>query len=572
LAGPVDHDVPVLLIRDQKGNLKTLVFGYACHATVLSDYQWNGDYPGYAQMELEARFPGCTAMFFAGCGADQNPIPRRTVTLASHYGRQLAVSVEQVVQTIATTDIDPQLRCTYREIDLPFQSLPTLEQLQKTAASSSKETPPPKTPNYEALRAKYLLQQHAQGKPLSATYPYPIATWRLGNSVDWVALGGEVVVDYSLRIKNQAKRPTWVAGYAHDVMAYIPSQRVLREGGYEGGGAMVYYGLPSPWGDSVEERILREAQTQREPSIFEPNAALEVVTGQGRGGEGPAWDPAWGILSSGNGHIQRWALDGSPSIHREGAGTNGLLFDRDGTLLACEPKLRRVTRTTRDGTVAVLTDAFQGKPYNTPNDLTLDSKGRLYFSDPRYGTKDDMQQRDDSGNTIEGVYRIDRDGSVHRVIGREVQRANGVLVSADDRFLFVADNCNDVLGGARKLWRFELQPNGTVAAGSQTLIHDWKESRGPDGLKQDVAGNLYVAGGTSQSKPPFEPDASQPGGIYVFDPEGKMVDFLHVPTDEVTNCAFGGPDLKWLYITGGGTLYRIRTLRAGRVTWPQAQP
>ena len=298
--------------------------------------------------------------------------------------------------------------------------------------------------------------------------------------------------------------------------------------------------------------------------MFAPNAVLTIVSEAGRGGEGPAWDPELGVFSSGNGNINRIAKDGTVSVFREGAGTNGLLFDRDGSMLACEQSLRRVTRTLRDGTVKVLTSSFEGKAYNTPNDLTLDSRGRVYFSDPRYGKREDMQQRDEAGQTIEGVYRIDLDGSVARAVGREVERANGVLVSADDRFLYVADNCNDRLGGARKLWRFDLQSDGTIIPKSQRLVHDWGKGRGPDGLKQDVMGNLFVAAGTNESKPPFEPDASQGGGVYVFNPAGKLIDFVPVPRDEVTNCAFGGEDWKTLYITGGGTLYSIRTVHPGK--------
>lgn len=305
-----------------------------------------------------------------------------------------------------------------------------------------------------------------------------------------------------------------------------------------------------------------------EDPIFEAGAKLKVESGKGAGGEGPAWDPKLGVLTSGNGHIMRLAPDGASSIFREGAGTNGLLFDREGRLLACEPKLRRVTRTDRDGKVTVLTDAFEGKRYNQPNDLTLDSKNRLYFSDPRYGPRDDMQIRDADGKTVEGVYRIDGDGKVSRVIGREVERANGVLVSADDKYLFVADNNNDE-GGARALWRFDLKADGTVDLKSQKLLRDWGKGRGPDGLKQDEKGRLYVAGGLNKPNPPAEPADDVKGGIYVIDPEtGKLLAFLAVPTDEVTNCAFAGDDRKTLYITGGGTLYSIRTTTPGRTVWP----
>jgi gluconolactonase len=170
---------------------------------------------------------------------------------------------------------------------------------------------------------------------------------------------------------------------------------------------------------------------------------------------------------------------------------------------------------------------------------------------------------------VEGVYRIDPDGKVTRVIGREVERANGVLVSAGDRCLYVADNNNDRVGGARKLWRFDLRPDGSVDLASKKLLHDWGKGRGPDGLKQDVAGRLYVAAGRS-SPNPAEPDATVKGGIYVLSPEGKLLTFLAVPRDEVTNCAFGGDDRKTLYITAGGTLYSVRTTTPGRVTYPPA--
>jgi sugar lactone lactonase YvrE len=302
--------------------------------------------------------------------------------------------------------------------------------------------------------------------------------------------------------------------------------------------------------------------------IFDPDSMLKVEAEGDSGGEGPAWHPKLGIFTSGRGHINRLTPDGKSEIFRKDAGTNGLLWDREGRLLACEPVKRRVTRTDVDGRVTVLTDSFSGKKYNQPNDITVDSKNRIYFSDPRYGPRDDMQQRDESGQTIEGVYRIDTDGKISRIIGREVERANGVLVSADDKFLYVADNNNDV-GGARKLWRFNLNVDGTVDVKSQMMIHDWKLGRGPDGLKQDMEGRLYVAGGLNKPNPPAEPSTKEKGGVYVFSPEGKLVAFRMVPRDEVTNCAFGGPDRKTLYITGGGTLYSIRTTTAGRLVWPK---
>ena len=179
-----------------------------------------------------------------------------------------------------------------------------------------------------------------------------------------------------------------------------------------------------------------------------------------------------------------------------------------------------------------------------------------------------MEILDAKGKTVEGVYRIDPDGKVSRVIGREVERANGVLVSPDDRYLYVADNNNDTAGGARKLPRFDLRKDGSVDLQSKKLIYDWGQGRGPDGVKQDEKGRLYVAAGLNKPNPPFEPAKDMKGGIYVLSLEGRLLAFLHVPTDEVTNCAFGGDDLQTLYITGGGTIYSIRTSTRGLVPWP----
>lgn len=303
--------------------------------------------------------------------------------------------------------------------------------------------------------------------------------------------------------------------------------------------------------------------------VFESDS-LRILAKGGQGGEGPAWHPQRGIFASGKGGITLLGLEGKPGIFAEDAGTNGLLFDRQGNLLACQPGKRRVVRFGPDGKeAAVLADSFGGKKFNQPNDLTLDSKNRLYFSDPRYGPRDDMQQLDAEGKTIEGVYRIDPDGKVERVLGREVERANGVLVSVDDRYLFVADNNNDTVGGARKLWRFELTADGTVSPGTGKVLKDWFTGRGPDGLKQDEKGRLFVAGGLNRANPPAEPAKDIPAGIYVLDPDtGKQLDFLPIPTDEVTNCAFAGADRKTLLVTGGGVLYSVRVREPGRVVWP----
>ncbi len=250
LAGPVDHDVPVLSVRDSAGNLKAVLFGYACHATCLSLQHWCGDYPGYAQIKLEAQHPDCVAMFWAGCGGDQNPLPRRTVELAVQYGDQLAAAVDEVLQA-ASPELPAQLSMTYREIKAPLSRLPSRGQLQA-------DLPPEgETGDYPQRWAKHLLVQIESEGELKDHYPYPVSVWSIGDQIELVALGGEVVVDYALRLKREryGKR-TWVAGYSNDVMAYIPSLRVLKEGGYEGGGSNVYYGLPALWDSQIEETII----------------------------------------------------------------------------------------------------------------------------------------------------------------------------------------------------------------------------------------------------------------------------------------------------------------------------
>jgi neutral/alkaline ceramidase-like enzyme len=253
LRGPVDHDVPVLSVRDAGGKLRAIVCGYACHATVLSFQQWSGDYPGFAQLALEKAHPDCTALFWAGCGADQNPLPRRSVALAEAYGKQLADSVEAVLRS-PMQPITGSLAAAYREIDLPFADLPSRDKLLEDSMAKDR---------YVAARAKLLLGQIEKQGSLRGTYPYPVQTWRLGDGPTWLALGGEVVVDYALRLKKElGPGSVWVAGYSNDVMAYIPSLRVLKEGGYEGGGAMVYYGLPTVWSPRVEELIVAAAKEQ----------------------------------------------------------------------------------------------------------------------------------------------------------------------------------------------------------------------------------------------------------------------------------------------------------------------
>jgi hypothetical protein len=249
LAGPIDHSVPLLAVYGRDDKLQALSTGYACHATVLSDYFISADWPGAAQTEIERRHPGITAVYFLGCGGDQNPLPRRSVALMEKYGRELADGVDAALQS-SLQPLAPSISMAYTEIELPFGKLPTRAELQLDADSGEK----PRSP-----WAKYLLSNWDRDGKLPATYPYPIQMWRLGDKLTWIFLGGEVVVDYSLRLKAElGEDTTWVASYANDVMGYIPSRRVLGEGGYEGGDARYPYGLPAPWDARVEQQIIDE--------------------------------------------------------------------------------------------------------------------------------------------------------------------------------------------------------------------------------------------------------------------------------------------------------------------------
>ncbi len=274
-------------------------------------------------------------------------------------------------------------------------------------------------------------------------------------------------------------------------------------------------------------------------------------------GEGPAWHPDKGLFFTGGGKITQRDRNGKVSVYRnEAGGANGLLWDHQGRLVMCEAANRRVTRMEKDGTLTVLADRHEGKRFNSPNDLTVDSQGRIFFSDPRYGKRDNME-------LTEGVYRIDAPGKVVRVLDHEVDRPNGVLVSANGRYLYVADNNNNTAGGARKLWRFDLHKDGSVNQASRKLLFDWESSRGPDGLKEDNEGRLYVAGGIN-GRNAFESPDKYRGGVFVLTPNGKLERFIPIPVDEVTNVAFGGSDWKTLFITAGGTLWSLELEVPGR--------
>jgi hypothetical protein len=244
--GPVDHDVPVLKVESPDSKLKAVVFGYACHNTTTGIMQFNADYAGFAQTEIEKAHPGAVALFVLGCGGDQNPYPRGNIDWAVVHGKSLATAVEAALLPQPKPVRGP-LKFDFAEIDLPFEPV-TKEELESRRDSKD---------GYEQRRAASLLHDLQTKGQVRTSYPYPIQVLQFGNDLTMVTFGGEVVIDYALRLKRElGDRPLWIAAYSNDVMAYIPSRRVLEEGGYEAVGAMRFTNLPGPWKPELEEKII----------------------------------------------------------------------------------------------------------------------------------------------------------------------------------------------------------------------------------------------------------------------------------------------------------------------------
>ena len=245
--GPVDHTVPVLTVTSADGKRIAVLFGYACHNTTLTGqfYQLSGDYAGFAQAAIEEANPGVTALFVMLCGADQNPEPRSTLDLARQHGQNLAAEVNRVIAA-PQKPVKGRIRTAFQITDLMFaaHNRETFEQQSKDSNV------------YRARNAARMLKLYDEGHPIRK-YPYPVQAIQFGSDLTVVALGGEVVVDYVLRLKREfGSEGLMTVAYANDVMAYIPSQRVLKEGGYEPVDSMFFYGLPGPWNDDVEENII----------------------------------------------------------------------------------------------------------------------------------------------------------------------------------------------------------------------------------------------------------------------------------------------------------------------------
>jgi gluconolactonase len=278
--------------------------------------------------------------------------------------------------------------------------------------------------------------------------------------------------------------------------------------------------------------------------------------------EGPAVDAGGNVYFTDilMQRIMRFSKDGKFSIFREKSNVaNGLVFDLQGRLIAAEGAasptaersgmatggIPRVTRTDlKTGKVEILADAFNGKPLSGPNDVTIDGKGRLYFTD----------------STGAAVYRIDTPGKVARILAApDIQRPNGIQISPDDRTLYLVE-ANGAKGGARMIRAYDLLPDGTVK--NMRVFYNFYPGRSADGMSIDTRGNLYAAAGMHRTRGTAE-TLDTKCGVYVISPQGKLLKFIPVPEDYLTNTAFGGPDMKTLYITAGKTLYKVRNDIAG---------
>lgn len=251
LKGPFDPRVPVLAIRGADGELRALLVSYACHNTTLDFYQWHGDYAGCAQAELERRHPGATVLFAQGCGADINPAPRRSLEVVEKHGRDLADAADRALAG-RMTPVAGSFSSALEDLTLTFAKIPTEAELRE-----NREKEQPFKEMYQAWSAAITRQLQEKGDAIRS-YSYPVQAWTLGN-LSWVALGGEVVVDYALRLRRETPGALWVFGYSTDVMAYIPNERVLKEGRYEGATSMVPHGRPGPWSAGLEEKIVGKA-------------------------------------------------------------------------------------------------------------------------------------------------------------------------------------------------------------------------------------------------------------------------------------------------------------------------
>jgi len=262
--GPVDHALPVLRVKSADDKLMAVFASYACHCTTMNFNEIHGDWAGCAREEIESRFPGAVCLVALGCGGDQNPYPRQELNLVIQHGNTIATEIVRLIN-LPMKPVRGPLRCAAKDIILPFDTLPTVEEWKTKTADKNK---------YIAYHARKFLAMVERGERIPSTLPYRVQAWHYGGDLLTINLPGEVVVDYGLRFKREYDPArTWVNAYSNDVPCYIPSQRVWEEGGYEAGGAMIYYAHPARFASGVEA-IIASAVKDLVPGKF-VNCAVE---------------------------------------------------------------------------------------------------------------------------------------------------------------------------------------------------------------------------------------------------------------------------------------------------------
>ncbi len=478
--GPVDHSVPVLSMRNEKGELRAVLFGYACHNTTMGFLKWLGDYAGYAQEYFEQDHPGTTALFMLGCGADQNPYPRGQLHYAQKHGRALATAVEAALEIGQTEPrhqslLQGELQCSLERVELQFAT------------------------------------------PERSPLAYPVQAIRFGDHLLMVTLGSEVVIDYALRLKQELKNKgypaVWIAGYSNLYDGYIPSRRVLEEGGYEA--------QSRPWRPTLEERIVDKVHElvakigPNELFVAQPLTEPQSFTS---GIEGPACDAAGNIFAVNFARQQtigKVTPDGRASVFVElpnKSTGNGICISSSGKLFVADYVEHNILEIDpKSKQIRVLAHNAQ---MNQPNDLALAADGTLYASDPNW-----------SAGTGQ-LWRIDPDGKTH-LLDKELGTTNGIEVSPDGKTLYVNESVQ------RNVWAYDITPDKSLV--NKRLVKKFDDF-GFDGMRCDIDGNLYV---TRHGK----------GTVVKLSPSGEMLREIDVLGSSPTNICFGGPDGKTAYVT-----------------------
>ncbi|MFN9714077.1 MAG: neutral/alkaline non-lysosomal ceramidase N-terminal domain-containing protein [Planctomycetota bacterium] len=409
--GPVDRSVRVLRVADEQGKPIAVAYQYACHSTSISpeDNRISGDWPGISATHLESEMAGCIALPIIGCGADSNPNPRGTLELSQAHGKAMATAVQEVLRQ-PLKPLPPPAKTAFALVALAPER-PNKKKLQEMRETGSA---------HERNFANHWLDLLTRKDRIPETYPAPIHLWAFGSDLAWVFMSGEVVVDYQIRFEKELSQfaNVWVAGYVDDVFAYVASERVRGEGGYEVDGSMLYYLQPGRWSSGTEativDRVLQMTRQKRladEPmSPQESLASIQVPEGFtielmasepmimdpvnfAFGTDGTVWVVEMGDYPSGGGRsgcIKALRdTDGDGQLDQAKTFLDQLNYPagiypwRDGVVIACAPDIFFARDTNGDGVAderrVLLTGFPEGNPQHRVHGFTYGMEHRLYF-------------------------------------------------------------------------------------------------------------------------------------------------------------------------------------------------